>query len=113
MTNQENHTSQPLNSNYAHKMLTFKKIKPNMHFVTMVCMVNMNGDCGSWGQQRTGGLFHNLTSHRCPESAPPLPVCELSGLVVHRNQSLEEKCARRGETEAGIKEGRGRTWKHL
>lgn len=31
---------------------------------------------GGQGQQRTGGLFHNLTSHRCSESAPPLPVCE-------------------------------------
>lgn len=49
------------------------------------------GERGGWGQQRTGGLFHNLTSHRCSECAPPLPVCEPPGLEVYFEEYEEEE----------------------
>lgn len=59
--------------------------------------------CSWWGQQWTGGPFHNLTSHRRP--APPLPVCEPSGLEVDRVESQEEELVRRrsGEGNEGLR----------
>lgn len=60
------------------------------------------------------GPFHNLTSRRCPEWAPPLPVCELTGLEVQHGKPLEEEWdGKEGRKEAGVKEKRGgKTWEH-
>lgn len=82
ISNLENHSSQPLNSNLGLKCQTSKnKGKRGILSLSLAWYYE------PWARlprsaQDQWGLFHNLTSHRCPESAPPLPVCELSGLEV-------------------------------
>lgn len=83
----KNHTSWLLHSKTETLMLKNKANSAPCHYHLHG---TMNCESGSLGQQRTGGLFHNLTSHRCPGFAPPLPVHEQSGLEVHWGESLDE-----------------------